>query len=76
MVTYAAYVQGRESTRGHSPAGAAHTSALHLNIDVPLDRLYGICKIPIAVPELGRSAVHAESVTVISDWIATMNGDC
>jgi hypothetical protein len=83
---------------------------LHLNIDAPLDRLYGICKTPVAVgrgsgdrpydiypgrpqdsilvfrmqhsdpaiamPELGRSAVHAEGVKVISEWIAAMNGDC
>lgn len=94
----------------HNPSGAADTSALHLNIDAPLDRLYGICKTPVAVgrgsgdrpydiypgrpqdsilvfrmqhsdpaiamPELGRSAVHAEGVQVISDWIAAMNGDC
>ena len=94
----------------HNPRGAADTSALHLNIDAPLDRLYGICKTPVAVgrgsgdrpydiypgrpqdsilvfrmqhsdpaiamPELGRSAVHAEGVKVISDWIAAMNGDC
>lgn len=33
----------------HNPAGAADTSALHLNIDAPLDRLYGICKTPVAV---------------------------
>jgi len=94
----------------HNPKGAADTSALHLNIDAPLDRLYGICKTPVAVgrgsgnrpydiypgrpqdsilvfrmqhsdpaiamPELGRSAVHAEGVKVISNWIAAMNGDC
>ena len=30
----------------------------------------------IAMPELGRSAVHTEGVAVISDWIAAMNGDC
>ncbi len=94
----------------HNSRGAADTSALHLNIDAPLDRLYGICKTPVAVgrgsgdrpydiypgrphdsilvfrmqhsdpaiamPELGRSAVHAEGVKVISDWIAAMNGDC
>lgn len=94
----------------HNPAGAADTSALHLNIDAPLDRLYGICKTPVAVgrgsgdrpvdifpgrpqdsilvfrmedsdpaiamPELGRSAVHTEGVQVVSDWIASMNGDC
>ena len=30
----------------------------------------------IVMPELGRSAVHAEGVKVISDWIAGMNGDC
>ncbi len=94
----------------HNPSGAADTSALHLNIDAPLDRLYGICKPPVAVgrgsgdrpfdifpgrpddsilvfrmqhtdpaiamPELGRSVVHAEGVKVVSDWIATLNGDC
>jgi len=94
----------------HNPRGAADTSALHLNIDAPVDRLYGVCKTPVAVgrgsgdrpfdiypgrpddsilvfrmqhtdpaiamPELGRSAVHAEGVKVISDWIASMNGDC
>ena len=94
----------------HNPAGAADTSALHLNIDAPVDRNYGICKTPVAVgrgsgdraydiypgrpdesiivyrmqhtdpaiamPELGRSAVHAEGVEVISHWISTMNGEC
>lgn len=33
----------------HNPSGAADTSALHLNVDAPLDRLYGICKPPVAV---------------------------
>ena len=33
----------------HNPAGAADTSALHLNIDAPVDRLYGVCKPPVAV---------------------------
>ncbi len=94
----------------HNPAGAADTSALHLNIDAPVDRLYGICKTPVAVgrgsgdrpfdiypgrpeesillyrmqhtdpaiamPELGRSTVHAEGVRVVSDWIASLNGEC
>ena len=94
----------------HNPSGAADTSALHLNIDAPLDRLYGICKPPVAVgrgsgdrpfdiypgrpgesimvfrmqhtdpaiamPELGRSAVHAEGVRLVSDWIAALNGEC
>ncbi|NIL95272.1 MAG: hypothetical protein GTO71_12740 [Woeseiaceae bacterium] len=94
----------------HNPAGAADTSALHLNLDAPVDRLYGICKTPVAVgrgsgdrpfdiypgrpqdsilvyrmqhsdpaiamPELGRSAVHTEGVTAVSDWIAALNGDC
>lgn len=94
----------------HNPSGAADTSALHLNIDAPLGRLYGICKPPVAVgrgsgdrpfdifpgrpeesimifrmqhtdpaiamPELGRSAVHTEGVKVVSDWIASLNGDC
>jgi len=30
----------------------------------------------IAMPELGRSAVHAEGVEIISNWISTMNGEC
>jgi uncharacterized repeat protein (TIGR03806 family) len=30
----------------------------------------------IAMPELGRSAVHAEGVALISDWIAAMSGEC
>ncbi|MDH3352281.1 MAG: hypothetical protein OEM51_12100, partial [Gammaproteobacteria bacterium] len=94
----------------HNPAGPADTSALHLNIDAPIDRLYGVCKPPVAVgrgsgdrpydiypgrpeesilvfrmqhtdpaiamPELGRSSVHVEGVKAISDWIASMNGDC
>jgi uncharacterized repeat protein (TIGR03806 family) len=30
----------------------------------------------IAMPELGRSAVHTMGVTVISDWIANLNGGC
>jgi uncharacterized repeat protein (TIGR03806 family) len=33
----------------HNPRGAADTSALHLNIDAPVDRLYGVCKTPVAV---------------------------
>jgi len=33
----------------HNAAGAADTSALHLDIDAPVDRLYGICKTPVAV---------------------------
>lgn len=33
----------------HNPAGAADTSALHLNIDAPLDRKFGLCKTPVAV---------------------------
>jgi hypothetical protein len=83
---------------------------LHLNLDAPLDRLYGICKTPVAVgrgsgdrpfdiypgrpqdsillfrmqhtdpaiamPELGRSAIHAEGVELVSNWIASMNGEC
>lgn len=94
----------------HNPAGPADTSALQLHIDAPIDRLYGVCKTPVAVgrgsgdrpydiypgrpeesimvfrmqhsdpaiamPELGRSVVHAEGVKVISDWIASMNGEC
>jgi len=30
----------------------------------------------IAMPELGRSAVHAEGVALIRQWIATLSGDC
>lgn len=94
----------------HNPAGAADTSALHLNIDAPVDRKLGVCKTPVAVgrgsgdrtydiypgrpddsimifrmqhndpaiamPELGRSAIHVEGVELISEWIASMRGDC
>ena len=30
----------------------------------------------IAMPELGRSAVHAEGVAAVRHWIAGMNGSC
>lgn len=94
----------------HNPSGAADTSALHLNLDAPVDRLYGICKTPVAVgrgsgdrpfdiypgkpeesilvyrmehtdpaiamPELGRSTIHAEGVAVVRGWIAALNGGC
>ena len=94
----------------HNPRGAADTSALHLNIDAPIDRLYGVCKTPVAVgrgsgdrpfdiypgrpedsimifrmehtdpaiamPELGRSAIHTEGVELVRSWIASMNGQC
>ena len=94
----------------HNPAGAADTSALHLNLDAPVDRLYGICKSPVAVgrgsgdrpfdifpgrpdesilvyrmehtdpaiamPELGRSTIHTEGVSVVRNWIASLNGEC
>ena len=94
----------------HNAAGAADTSALHLNVEAPVDRLYGVCKTPVAVgrgsgdrtydihpgrpdesimiyrmqhtdpaiamPELGRSVVHAEGVALISHWIRSMNGEC
>jgi uncharacterized repeat protein (TIGR03806 family) len=30
----------------------------------------------IMMPELGRSLVHEEGLALISDWIATMPGDC
>ena len=94
----------------HNPRGAADTSALHLNLGARLDRLYGICKTPVAVgrgsgdrpfdiypgrpqdsilvfrmqhtdpaiamPELGRSAIHAEGAELVSNWIASMNGEC
>ena len=33
----------------HNPTGAADTSALHLNIEAPVDRNFGICKTPVAV---------------------------
>ena len=30
----------------------------------------------IAMPELGRSAVHSEGVAAVRAWIAEMNGTC
>jgi len=30
----------------------------------------------VAMPELGRGAVHAEAVELISEWIASLEGDC
>lgn len=30
----------------------------------------------IAMPELGRSTVHAEGVALIREWIASLEGDC
>ena len=94
----------------HNAAGAADTSALHLNIGAPVDRKLGVCKTPVAVgrgsgdrnydiypgrpdesimiyrmqhsdpaiamPELGRSTVHAEGVALVSEWTASMAGDC
>jgi uncharacterized repeat protein (TIGR03806 family) len=33
----------------HNAEGAADTSALHLDIEAPIDRMYGICKTPVAV---------------------------
>lgn len=94
----------------HNPAGAADTSALHLNVDAPLDRKFGVCKTPVAVgrgsgdftydiypgrpeesimvfrmqhtdpaiamPELGRGLVHAEGVALVSQWIASLEGEC
>ena len=33
----------------HNAAGAADTSGLHLNVEAPLDRNFGICKSPTAV---------------------------
>lgn len=33
----------------HNATGAADTSGLHLNIEAPVDRAYGICKAPVAV---------------------------
>ena len=33
----------------HNPQGAADTSALHLNVDAPVDRKLGVCKTPVAV---------------------------
>lgn len=94
----------------HNVAGAADTSALHLNVEAPVDRRYGVCKTPVAVgrgsgdrrydifpgrpdesilifrmqhsdpaiamPELGRSVVHAEGLALVSEWIRAMNGEC
>jgi uncharacterized repeat protein (TIGR03806 family) len=94
----------------HNPVGAADTSALHLNIEAPVDRHLGVCKTPVAVgrgsgdrpydiypgrpddsillyrmqhadpaiamPELGRSAIHAEGVAMVRAWIAAMPGEC
>ena len=94
----------------HNPAGAADTSALHLQLEAPVDRFYGVCKTPVAVgrgsgdrpydiypgrpddsilvyrmehtdpaiamPELGRSLVHAEGVALMREWISTLNGTC
>lgn len=94
----------------HNPAGAADTSALHLNMEAPIDRHYGVCKSPVAVgrgsgdrpydiypgrpddsillyrmqhadpaiamPELGRSAIHTEGVAMLRAWIAAMPGEC
>lgn len=94
----------------HNARGAADTSALHLDIDAPVDRFYGVCKTPVAVgrgsgnrpfdiypgrpddsillyrmqhsdpaiamPELGRSAVHREAVELVRDWIAGLPGNC
>ena len=94
----------------HNPVGAADTSALHLNIEAPVDRHYGVCKTPVAVgrgsgdrpydiypgrpddsillyrmqhadpaiamPELGRSAIHTEGVAMVRAWIAAMPGEC
>lgn len=33
----------------HNARGAADTSALHLDLEAPVDRHYGICKTPVAV---------------------------
>lgn len=94
----------------HNPVGAADTSALHLNMEAPIDRHYGVCKTPVAVgrgsgdrpydiypgrpddsillyrmqdsdpaiamPELGRSAIHTEGVAILRAWIASMPGEC
>ena len=30
----------------------------------------------IAMPELGRSTVHNEAIELLSDWIASMQGEC
>jgi len=30
----------------------------------------------VAMPELGRSLVHAEGVALIRDWIASLGGGC
>ena len=94
----------------HNSSGAADTSGLHLDLEAPVDRNFGICKSPtavgrgsgdrlydihpgrpdesimlyrmehsdpaIAMPELGRSTVHAEGVQLISDWISSLQGEC
>ena len=57
----------------HNPAGAADTSALHLNLDAPLNRLYGICKPPVAV---GRGTMHREAVELVRAWIRELPGEC
>jgi hypothetical protein len=30
----------------------------------------------VAMPEVGRSLVHAEGVSLIRDWIASLQGGC
>ncbi len=30
----------------------------------------------VAMPELGRSTVHAEGVALVSEWISSLDGDC
>ncbi len=30
----------------------------------------------IAMPELGRSTVHAEGVELVSEWVSSLDGDC
>jgi hypothetical protein len=30
----------------------------------------------IAMPEVGRSTVHEEAVSLIAEWIAGMSGSC
>jgi hypothetical protein len=30
----------------------------------------------IAMPELGRSAIHTEGVKLVREWIASLNGEC
>ena len=64
----------------HNSDGAADTSGLHLNIEAPVESIL-IFRMDhtdpaIAMPELGRSTVHTEGVQLITEWIASLEGDC